>query len=126
MVRVSSINLRYPYDDSNLNNVEVKVKLAWDGTPYYNDLKLTVKVPATAYSSSAGVGSLSADVKLAGTVTPTLATMIPGTINSGDYYQFSGVNFTDGWKFTDIGAGDWVDFKIDVPEAGQYTFTSML
>lgn len=101
----------------------VKVKLAWDGTPYYNDLKLTVNVPATAYSDSSDAKVLSADVKLKGTVTQTPATLIPGTVTSDVYSQFSGVKFTDGWKFTDIGAGDWVDFKINVPQAGKYTFT---
>ncbi|KGE17856.1 glycoside hydrolase family 3 N-terminal domain-containing protein [Paenibacillus wynnii] len=101
----------------------VKVKLAWDGTPYYKDLKLTVNVPSTAYSDSSGGKLLSADVKLHGTVTESPATLIPGTVTSAVYYQYSGVNFTDGWKFTDIGTGDWVDFKINVPVAGKYTFT---
>ncbi|WP_379140532.1 glycoside hydrolase family 3 N-terminal domain-containing protein [Paenibacillus sp. sgz500992] len=105
------------------NPDKVKVKLAWDGTPYYNDVNLTLNVPATAYSDSTDGKPLSAHVKLKGTARQTPATPIPGTVSADVYYQFSGVNFTEGWKFTDIGAGDWVDFKINVPRAGKYAFT---
>ncbi|WP_379129104.1 glycoside hydrolase family 3 N-terminal domain-containing protein [Paenibacillus sp. sgz500958] len=101
----------------------VKVKLGWDGTPYYNDLSLKVNVPPSAYSDSASGKTLSAEVKLTGTGTATPAADLPGMVNSAQYYRFSGVNFTDGWKFTDIGPGDWIDFKVNVPKDGQYTLT---
>ena len=42
-----------------------------------------------------------------------------------DVYRLSGVSIVDdaagGKKMQDIGSGDWIDFKVNVPEAGIYT-----
>ncbi|SEC01930.1 glycoside hydrolase family 3 N-terminal domain-containing protein [Paenibacillus sp. GP183] len=104
------------------NPNQVAVKLAWNGTPYYGNLKLTLNVPPSAYTDSTGGEMLSASVNLQGTVYKTNPKALPGTITSDDYYQLSGVTAGAG-SIADFGPGDWADFKINVPKEGKYAFT---
>ncbi|CAM3042872.1 glycoside hydrolase family 3 N-terminal domain-containing protein [Paenibacillus sediminis] len=102
-----------------VNPHEVTVELAWDHTPYFGNLPLTVNVPLTAYSDSRGDEPLSGKVMLTGTGHRTEAVSIPGTVTWEDYYQLSGVS-ADSGKISGFGAGDWADFKINVPVQGKY------
>jgi beta-glucosidase len=108
-----------------VNPHQVTIKLAWDNTkPYYADLLLTINVPVEAYSDSRGGGTLTENVVLTGTGFHTTAVSIPGTITANDYYQLSGVLAdTTGGKLTGFGAGDWADFKINVPNEDNYALT---
>ncbi|SDO23924.1 beta-glucosidase [Paenibacillus sp. yr247] len=104
------------------NPNQVAVKLAWNGTPYYGNLRLTLNVPPSSYSDSTGGETLSASVNLQGTVYKTNPKSLPGTITSDDYYQLTGVTAGAG-SIVGFGPGDWADFKINVPVEGKYAFT---
>ncbi|NUU60771.1 glycoside hydrolase family 3 N-terminal domain-containing protein [Paenibacillus agri] len=109
-----------------INPVQVKLTLAWDGQPYYSDLKLKVNVPTSAYADSEGGGTLTAEATLAGTTRAVAPTNLLELSSLDQFYRLQGMTASGGGsgaKLTGIHAGDSVDFWVNVPEDGDYAVT---
>lgn len=109
------------YEMIDLSTVELA--LAWDGTPYFEDIEVTVNVPVEAYTDSRGGEALTVELISEGAFGHTNELGVE--MQAQDVYRLSGVSIVDdaagGKKMQDIGSGDWIDFKVNVPEAGIYT-----
>lgn len=116
-------------DDQNASIASLK--LAWDSTPYYANVPLTVSVIGAVYKGSDSVSdavytgdTLIGSVLLEGTGHRTDAVSVNGPVVADDYYQLSGVTADSAnGKLAGFGPGDWADFKINVPSAGPFAVT---
>lgn len=100
----------------------VKIYLRWDGTLYYEDLQLNVNIPPEAYSDSTFGEILTATLMCKGKTGDVVNHL--GTIVADEVYKISGakvVRENDYYKITDIGTGDWIEFKVNIPADGKYT-----
>lgn len=100
----------------------LELTLGWNGTAYYGDLQLEVKVPKEAYAD--GVEALTASVVLSGTVNRQEAVPVPGRVPADAFYKVQGAVTDEGpegtRKLTGFDAGDYVEYKIDAAQAGTY------
>ncbi|WP_440894693.1 glycoside hydrolase family 3 N-terminal domain-containing protein [Amphibacillus sp. Q70] len=101
---------------------EVTIKYSQDSTLIYEDVVLTVNIPKEAYADSTNGTTLTDNFILLGTVNQEEPTELPGEIDLEDFYKLSGVT-VDQSIITDIEAGDWIEYMIDVPETKEYLLT---
>ena len=102
-----------------VSSSEIKVKLK-DWKTYYEDLNLTVNVPAGAYTDSNGNASITADI------TCLKSNALPTAINLGA----ESVTLTEAMAYrlkgslvNSVATGNRVDYFLNVAEAGDYTLT---
>lgn len=103
---------------------QLTLTLAWNETPYYSDLQLNVNVPAAAYSDSRGQAALTASVLLQGTSKLDSYHAVPAQLDATAYYKRNGaIEAAEGGNaiLDQLTSGSWVDYRIDVAEAGKYT-----
>lgn len=102
---------------------QVKLKLAWNGTTYYDDLGLNIHVPVLAYGDSAGGSELTAHTVLAGTVNVTDPVGLLDLNGLDQFNSMKGLTVSGSGatsRFTGIDAGDYTEYLVDVPESGKY------
>ncbi|WP_238884197.1 glycoside hydrolase family 3 N-terminal domain-containing protein [Clostridium sp. YIM B02551] len=102
-----------------IDSTHVKVKLTGWKT-YYEDLILTVNVPASAYSDSIGNTVLTKDVTCVKSdllPTPNVIGNTAVTLTEANAYR------TKGSLASNVVSGNRVDYYLNVAEAGEYTLT---
>ncbi|RJX39518.1 protein GluA [Paenibacillus pinisoli] len=102
---------------------QVKLKLAWNGTTYYDDLLLNVHVPVTAYGDSAGGSELTAHTVLEGTVNVSEPIGLLDLNALDRFHSMKGLTVSGSGatsRLTGIDAGDYAEYLVDVPESGKY------
>ncbi|MEK0314740.1 glycoside hydrolase family 3 N-terminal domain-containing protein [Cohnella sp. 56] len=97
---------------------QVDVKLAWNNTVYYKDLKLTFSVPPAAYADSSAGAVLTTDVTLRGTDRATAPALVTDPLDLSNYAQKSGMTGVTASQLSGIATGDWIDYKLTVPDQG--------
>lgn len=97
---------------------QVDVKLAWNNTVYNKDLKLTFSVPPTAYADSSTGAVLTTDVALRGTDRATAPALVTDPLDLSNYAQKSGMTGVSAGQLSGIATGDWIDYKLTVPDQG--------
>ncbi|MBJ6362662.1 carbohydrate-binding protein [Paenibacillus sp. MAHUQ-46] len=101
----------------------VRLTIFRNPSVFYETLDLNIEVPADVFT---GRTALHASVKLEGT--EKNATPVPLLqLNAVDQFnRIQGIVVTgtgNQSRLTEIDTGDWIDYYVNVPEAGQYTVT---
>ncbi|MGF7033983.1 beta-glucosidase [Paenibacillus mucilaginosus] len=101
----------------------LELTLGWNGTAYYGDLQLEVRVPKEAYADG-GEAALTAAAVLSGTVNRQEAVPVPGLVPADAFYKVQGAAADAGpdgtRKLTGFDAGDYAEYKIGAAQAGTY------
>lgn len=106
------------------DNRHVHIDLKWNATDIRENLRFQVVVPTTAYSDSEGKSELAAELMREGDGGSMPYHPVPGKIRADAYALMSGVTLeTAGKEGTVVRVakrGNWMDYKLDVPAAGEY------
>lgn len=109
-----------------LSPTSVKLTLEWNETVYYNELELQVNVPVQAYDDSTGGTTLTAKTALLGTENVKTPVNLLSFDSLAEFNRLKGYAVTGAGssaKLSQIDAGDYADYLVNVPEAGSYVAT---
>ncbi|WP_241674468.1 glycoside hydrolase family 3 N-terminal domain-containing protein [Paenibacillus luteus] len=109
-----------------LSPTRVKLTLNWNEKVYYNELALQVNVPVQAYDDSTGGSALTAAAALLGTENVKTPMDLLAFDSLDKFNRINGFNVTgtgSASRLTQIDAGDYADYLVNVPTAGEYVVT---